>query len=212
MSAFTCLLGEPALSEFRLRKLASRLRTAPDEALEIATRHVYLIESREAPTAGERDALGDLLHGEPVEQLDSGGLLLVVPRLGTQSPWSTKATDIARRCGLEGVERIERGMGCWVDGLNEANRDRVAAALHDRMTQSVLASLEEARALFTHADPKPLVHVPVLSEGPEAMRRADRELGLALSEDEIAYLADAFAAMERDPTDAELMMFAQANS
>ncbi|NNK38813.1 MAG: phosphoribosylformylglycinamidine synthase, partial [Xanthomonadales bacterium] len=137
---------------------------------------------------------------------------LVVPRLGTQSPWSTKATDIARRCGLEGVERIERGMACWISGLRDADREPIAAVLHDRMTQSVLASLDQAEGLFTHADPKPLVHVPVLSEGREALRRADRELGLALSEDEIGYLADAFADMERDPTDAELMMFAQANS
>ncbi|NNK34170.1 MAG: phosphoribosylformylglycinamidine synthase, partial [Xanthomonadales bacterium] len=212
MSAFTCLLGEPALSEFRQRKLVRRIRSETDETAELEARHVYLVESREAPSETEVKALGDLLHGERVEQLDSAGLLLVVPRLGTQSPWSTKATDIARRCGLEGVERIERGMACWISGLRDADREPIAAVLHDRMTQSVLASLDQAEGLFTHADPKPLVHVPVLSEGREALRRADRELGLALSEDEIGYLADAFADMERDPTDAELMMFAQANS
>ncbi|MGK2926067.1 MAG: phosphoribosylformylglycinamidine synthase, partial [Lysobacterales bacterium] len=207
MSEFTCLLGEPALSEFRARKLARTI----DLALE--ARFVYLVEAQREPAPGELAALRDLLHGEPVEDLDRQGLLLVVPRLGTQSPWSSKATDIARRCGLDHIVRIERGVAYRLPGdLSGASRAAAAAVLHDRMTQTVMERLEQAAALFAHHAPRPLAQVPLLEQGAGALRDADRALGLALSEDEIDYLAEAFAGMGRNPTDAELMMFAQANS
>ncbi|MDX1380451.1 MAG: phosphoribosylformylglycinamidine synthase, partial [Xanthomonadales bacterium] len=218
MSEFTCLLGEPALSDFRQRKLirsiCGRLGTAAPPAAELGldAQFLYFVESSEAPGAAVLTALQDLLHGERVETLEPNGLLLVVPRLGTQSPWSTKATDIARRCGLETIERIERGIAYRVTGLGPGAHDAIAPALHDRMTQSVLGRLDQAAALFTHLPPRPLVRVPLLEQGPDALRDANRELGLALSEDEIDYLARAFAAMGRNPSDAELMMFAQANS
>lgn len=211
MSEFTCLLGEPALSEFRARKLARNIDLA------LQARFVYLVEAQRAPTPDELSALQDLLHGERVDGLDPQGLLLVVPRLGTQSPWSTKATDIARRCGLDLILRIERGVAYWLSAnptthLTPAARAAAAAVLHDRMTQSVLERLEQAEALFAHHPPRPLALVPLLEQGAGALRAADRALGLALSEDEIDYLAEAFADMGRNPTDAELMMFAQANS
>ena len=212
MSEFTCLLGEPALSDFRKRKLLRRIHAVAEAGIELEARFVYLVESDRELTPGDIDALQQLLQGELSDSLSEEGLILVVPRLGTQSPWSTKATDIAHHCGLKSVARIERGIAFHLKGLSEAHQESVAAVLHDRMTQSVLAGLEEAHALFAHNAPGPLVHVPVLTEGKEALVRADQELGLAISADEIEYLVEAFTAMGRNPTDAELMMFAQANS
>jgi phosphoribosylformylglycinamidine synthase len=209
---FTCLLGESALSEFRARKLRRRIGSAAGFEPQLDANHVYLIESSRILEARELAALQELLHGRAIGELDPEGLLLVVPRLGTQSPWSSKATDIARRCGLASVERIERGVAYRVAGLNDTVRPRVASVLHDRMTQSVLTQLDAARALFDHPGPRPLVCVPLQERGADALTAANRELGLALSDDEIAYLVEAFRAMGRDPTDAELMMFAQANS
>ena len=215
MSEFTCLLGEPALSGFRKRKLSRRVDEISGNAVRLSARFVYLIESEAALASDEIDRLQDLLHGEYTGSLDGKELLLVVPRLGTQSPWSSKATDIARRCGLERVLRIERGLAYRVPGSEKFSTrqyDQLSDLLHDRMTQSVLGSLESARELFVHHDPRPLSHIPVSLQGEQALEKADRELGLALSKDEVDYLVDAFSGLGRDPTDAELMMFAQANS
>jgi phosphoribosylformylglycinamidine synthase len=212
LSEFTCLLGEPALSDFRRRKLIRRISDLAGGGLELEASFVYLIESADRPGASEISALQDLLHGTAADGLDRDGLLLVMPRLGTQSPWSTKATDIAWHCGLESVMRIERGVAYRVPGLSGEHRASVSAILHDRMTQSVLESFEDAQALFRHSPPRKLSFIPAGAEGAPAMEKADRELGLALSGDEIHYLLDAFGAMGRDPSDAELMMFAQANS
>jgi phosphoribosylformylglycinamidine synthase len=212
LSEFTCLLGEPALSEFRKRKLVRRIAATTGADCHLEARFVYLIESGSAPDTGQIRALQDLLHGEWVEALDQKDLILVVPRLGTQSPWSSKATDIAAHCGLDDIQRIERGVACFVPGMEPHHRPAASQVLHDRMTQSVLDSLEGAYGLFIHNAPRPLVHVPVMAEGPAALARANRELGLALSEDEIDYLVSAFGVLGRDPSDAELMMFAQANS
>ena len=215
MSEFTCLLGEPALSDFRKRKLVRRMSTIPGGGEALDARFVYLIESAAALNGTELANLQDLLHGELATRIGSEDLLLVVPRLGTQSPWSTKATDIAQRCGLQSVERIERGVAYRIPSvptLEEEGLARLCALLHDRMTQSVLPSLDSARALFDHHAPKSLSRVPVINEGREALLAANHQLGLALSTDEVDYLVDAFTRMGRDPTDAELMMFAQANS
>jgi phosphoribosylformylglycinamidine synthase len=215
LSEFTCLLGEPALSDFRKQKLIRRLADISSLDAVPEARFVYLLESESALCGQEIKSLQDLLHGEFTSALEAQDLLLVVPRLGTQSPWSSKATDIARRCNLENVQRIERGIAYHVPGsdrLAPAESSRLRHLLHDRMTQSVLGSLAEAHELFFHSEAAPLGRIPVGREGRDALRDADRDLGLAISEGEIDYLADAFAAMGRDPTDAELMMFAQANS
>ena len=215
MSEFTCLLGEPALSDFRKRKLSRRIAGISGKGGTLEANFVYLIESGMALDSGEIARLQDLLQGELTRSLDEIGLLLVVPRLGTQSPWSSKATDIARRCGLDGVLRIERGVAYRVPGSTEFSAPDLASLrniLHDRMTQSVLGSLQDAHELFVHNEPRPLARIPVSQEGGRALMTADRELGLALSNNEIDYLVDAFSVLGRDPTDAELMMFAQANS
>ena len=215
MSEFTCLLGEPALSAFRKRKLSRRIAEISSSGGKLEAHFVYLIESALVPTGDVLVKLQDLLHGELASGLEEKGLLLVVPRLGTQSPWSSKATDIARRCGLESVIRIERGIAYQVSGADDCSAQqyaRLCNILHDRMTQSVLSRLEEAWNLFAHHGPRPLSHIPVTREGGEALKIADRNLGLALSDTEVEYLVDAFSELGRDPTDAELMMFAQANS
>ena len=141
---------------------------------------------------------------------------LVVPRLGTVSPWSSKAGDILRQCALDAVERIERGTAFHFVAAGAALSERELAALdpliHDRMTQTVLPDLDGAAELFRHVAPQPLAHIDLLAGGREALVRANADFGLALSEDEIDYLLDTFGRMGRNPTDVELMMFAQANS
>ncbi len=140
----------------------------------------------------------------------------MVPRPGTISPWSSKATDIVRNCGLDVVKRIERGIGYRLAVRNgepgaEARR-AILPLLHDRMTEAVLDSLDDARTLFAHVAPRPMATIPLLAEGRAAIERANAELGLALAVDEIDYLEENFRRAGRDPTDVELMMFAQANS
>jgi phosphoribosylformylglycinamidine synthase len=211
------LRGARALSEFRLAKLLPELQKVQPSVRRIAAEHWHFVELERALAETERALLERLLAGG--HALDAGDargeLLLVVPRLGTISSWSSKATDIAHSCGLEMVLRIERGTAFYLQaksGLSAAERPSVAAMLHDRMTESVLASLEEADALFRHVPPRPLEHVRLGKDGSTALEDANRRLGLALSADEIEYLLEAYRALARDPTDAELTMFAQANS
>ena len=158
-----------------------------------------------------------LSYGEaPLAGQPDGELFLVTPRLGTLSPWASKATDIAQHCGLGGIHRIERGTAFWVksaqQSLNEEARHILTGLLHDRMTETVLASLDDAARLFVHQDPQPMSSVDILAGGRAALEAANADLGLALSEDEVEYLVENFTKMRRNPTDVELMMFAQANS
>jgi phosphoribosylformylglycinamidine synthase len=215
LSEFTCLLGESALSDFRRHKLLKRLQDRCGVAVTIEARHAYFVQSASRLGVDEITRLEDLLHGQRVEALQPDGLVLVVPRLGTQSPWSSKATDIANRCGLGNVRRIERGTAHWIGiarGHEAGVRVRIHECLHDRMTQSILDSSAAAGSLFAASPPRALRRVPVLEQGAAALEQANEALGLALSADEIAYVFRTFAGLGRDPTDAELMMFAQANS
>ncbi|HEX4926556.1 MAG TPA: phosphoribosylformylglycinamidine synthase [Burkholderiales bacterium] len=197
------LRGPCALSEFRLAKLLAVLKKVDPRVASLAAGFWHFVETERPLDAAERRLLERLLdYGAPAPA-GQGTLVLVVPRLGTISPWSSKATDIARNCGLSAITRIERGTAFTVGSANPA----LAAPLHDRMTETVLGSLEEADALFEHVPPRPLGFVPI-----EKLRQANRDLGLALSGDEIEYLERAYRALGRDPTDAELTMFAQANS
>jgi phosphoribosylformylglycinamidine synthase len=201
--------GARALSDFRRAKLLPELQKAHPAVRGVAAEYWHFVEADAEPDAAGRRLLERLLHyGAPLAGAQaSDALFLVVPRLGTISPWSSKATDIARNCGLGGVRRIERGVLFFVSSKEKINRERVSALIHDRMTESVLGSLDEADKIFSHIAPRPLGHVPL-----QDLDGANARLGLALSEDEIAYLRDAYRALGRDPTDAELTMFAQANS
>ncbi|HWA14533.1 MAG TPA: phosphoribosylformylglycinamidine synthase [Burkholderiales bacterium] len=214
------LRGRNALSDFRLRKLSQTLHETTPAVAAISADYWHFIALRRPLSGQERGVLEKLLvYGPASRPVEEGGeLLLVVPRIGTISPWSSKATDIAHSCGLDAVERIERGVAYHVvprKGTKAlASRDRAALLplIHDRMTEAVLDSLEAAGQLFHHVEPGPLSSIDVLGGGRAALERANRDLGLALSEDEIDYLVENFGRMGRNPTDVELTMFAQANS
>ncbi len=209
------LRGAPALSAFRHGKLLDLLTQHVPAVTGLYAEFAHFAEVTGALNAEEEQVLARLLkYGPSVPvQEPAGRLFLVVPRFGTISPWSSKASDIARNCGLAKIERLERGIAYYVTGeLSEADAQAVAARLHDRMTQLVLNQLEDASALFSHAQPKPLTVADILSGGRAALEKANLELGLALAEDEIDYLVKSFVELGRNPHDVELMMFAQANS
>jgi len=211
------LPGAPALSHFRLQRLLRTLRTHAPEISALHSRYVHFVESDAEPDTAERAVLDALLRYGPSyepEQFD-GELFLVLPRPGTISPWSSKATDIAHNCGLLNLRRLERGIAYYLQsesGVGAAARARIASELHDRMVECVLGDLADAEQLFAHEMPRPLRFVDLLGGGIEALTRANRELGFALAEDEIQYLYESFVGLGRNPTDVELMMFAQANS
>lgn len=209
------LRGAPALSAFRHGKLLAQLTEKVPAVSGLYAEFAHFAEVSGALGAEEQQVLTRLLkYGPSVPvQEPAGRLFLVVPRFGTISPWSSKASDIAHNCGLEKIQRLERGIAYYVQGeLSDSDAALVAAALHDRMTQLVLGRFEEAANLFSHAQPKSLTAVDVLGGGRAALEKANVELGLALAEDEIDYLVQAFTGLARNPHDIELMMFAQANS
>ena len=209
------LRGAPALSDFRLQKLRQRLADRLGRPVEIRSEFIHLVELFETLTADEEQVLRRLLtYGPPLyDPPPRGHLLFVTPRPGTISPWSSKATDIAHNCGLTGIERIERGVAHYLEGdLDEAALTAAAALLHDRMTETVFRDFDEAEALFVHAEPRTYQTVDVIGGGRAALETANLELGLALSDDEIDYLVESFRGLGRNPSDVELMMFAQANS
>jgi len=206
------LRGGLALSAFRVEKLNRTLESGPTALRLAATCFWHLVETTRDLTPDERAVLERLLaHGPPAprEPADTR-LVLVVPRFGTISPWSSKATDIVRRCGMDAVTRVERATACYLAGSGDLAE--IAPLLHDRMTETVVTSLDDAAPLFRHVAPKPLTHVEVLTQGRGAIEEADRRFGLALAPDEIDYLVDYFTKAGRNPTDVELTMFAQANS
>ena len=210
------LRGAKALSSFRLEKLLAILKAAQPGIRSIECAFVHFVEPTHALSTRERDVLEKLLtYGGPVESIGKGALFLVIPRLGTISPWASKATDIAHNCGLRCIKRIERGTLFYVESdgiLNDVARESIMRAIHDPMTETVRSTLAGANELFVAQSPLPLSMVPITKEGRTALARANVEMGLALSSDEIDYLFDYFQRIARDPTDVELMMFAQANS
>ena len=211
------LRGAPAFSDFRLAKLADRLSTAVGRRVEPYGEYIHFVQLELLLEDSARAVLERLLTYGPrlTEHAPTGRLVLVTPRPGTISPWSTKASDIARNCGLGQIRRIERGIAHYLDAdgaLTDAELDIAARVLHDRMTEAVFLDMEDAACLFTAAAPRPFTRVDVVGGGREALLRANGELGLALSDDEIDYLVESFQGLGRNPSDVELMMFAQANS
>jgi phosphoribosylformylglycinamidine synthase len=223
------LRGAPALSAFRYARLLETLRERVPEVEAFTAEYVHFVDHHEELTESARERLVQLLdyaksysnddakndgtHSR--EPLNGAQRFLVVPRIGTQSPWSSKATDIAHNCGVSGVARIERGIDyriAFSSPPDEEAFSALVALLHDRMTETVLFDACDAAKLFAHHEPAPLGRVDVLHGGREALVTANRALGLALADDEIDYLVEAFIELERNPTDVELMMFAQANS
>ncbi|QPN31987.1 phosphoribosylformylglycinamidine synthase [Diaphorobacter sp. JS3051] len=218
----TPLEGGNALSTFRAQQLQPALAAIHPKIDGIAARFVHLVAGDAAPDAAARERLAALLtYGDPYAGPRDGMVLYVTPRLGTVSPWASKATDIAHNCGLA-VRRIERiteyrislkgGLLGGKPELSTEQLQQVAALLHDRMTESVVTTLDEAQRLFTELQAEPMAFVDVLQGGRAALEAANKAWGLALADDEIDYLVNAFTGLARNPTDVELMMFAQANS
>ena len=218
--------GASALSPFRALQLLPRLQAVHQRVSAVSARFVHLVTSDAKPTPALQGQLAALLaYGEPYGEAANAtsgdsALIVVTPRFGTVSPWASKATDIAHNCGLA-VRRVERIVEYRLTlkqtllgkaALSPEQRDGLAALLHDRMTESVMFERAQALQLFTELHAAPMAHVDLLQGGKAALEAANREFGLALADDEIDYLANAFTSLERNPTDVELMMFAQANS
>jgi phosphoribosylformylglycinamidine synthase len=211
------LRGGPASTPFRLEKVLTQVKVHLPGVTALWADHLHFVAIRRPLSEAETARVQALLlYGPvPVAREREGLPMLVTPRAGTVSPWSSKATEIAHRCGLDGVERIERGVQWTLGGVRQLTveqRRGVVPLLLDRMTEEVLPTIHDVERLFRVEDPSPMRRIPVLRGGEVALAEADRRLGLALSEDEIAWLAEVFEQLGRDPTDAELMMFAQVNS
>ncbi len=222
--------GGNALSSFRAAALLARLQAVNERISAVHARHVHWVWTEQALDDAARAKIGALLdYGDPYDGPSDGTLIVTAPRLGTLSPWASKATDIAHNCGLP-IQRVERvveyrlslksgllgaltdALGGQSKGLTDDERLACAELLHDRMTESVLFAREDALHLFDDKQAQPLAHVDVLGRGRAALDEANSAWGLAMSEDEILYLVDAFLKLGRNPSDVELMMFAQANS
>ena len=219
---FLTLTGKAALSSFRLDKLRAALAATGSGVTLEDTRHCYFVELNEALGEQEQALLKRLLSldehaGEPKVEAGTQSVL-IVPRLGTISPWSSKATDIARHCALPQVMRLERGVTYYLKSkggkaLTAAEQQSVLPLLHDRMTESVVFDIDGIEEkIFQHGTPQPLTTVDIMGGGKTALETANKAMGLALSPDEIDYLVENFGKLGRNPTDVELMMFAQANS
>ena len=213
------LRGCPALSDFRLQKLREQIALHVPSLTAIQAEYLHVVELDEALDNEQQAVLGKLLSYGPAHSGDApvGIALIVAPRPGTISPWSSKATDIVHNCGLEQVRRVERGIVYTLSveaetSLSAQQRQQVLPLLHDRMTEVVLFDINDTDVLFRHAVPAPYEVVDVLAGGRTALVTANGDLGLALSDDEMDYLVENFIALERNPVDIELMMFAQANS
>ena len=228
------LSGSNALSSFRTHGLLTRLQAIDANIVAVTGRFTHFIDSATPLSDDDKGKLSALLtYGEAYDEHNEcdkvGTLFVVIPRFGTISPWASKATEIAHNCGMTHIKRIERGI-CYrvqikttlvdkvagiVSGKEQNNNlhyAQIAAVLHDRMTEAVLTDVQQAQGLFSELTAQPLAFVDIINGGAAALQEANRTLGLALSEDEISYLFDAFNDAKRNPTDVELMMFAQANS
>jgi phosphoribosylformylglycinamidine synthase len=224
------LPGSNALSVFRSQRLLSQLQAAAPAIASVQARFYHFIDTSAALSTDETARLDAMLtYGEPAANTVREGVteeFFVIPRFGTISPWASKATDIAHNCGMAQIHRIERGiafsiglkagiLGSSIGAARKLSADEVqavASLLHDRMTESVLRNADQAANLFRELEAKPLESIDVLNAGKTALEKANTDLGLAMSDDEIDYLLEAFTKARRNPTDVELMMFAQANS
>lgn len=210
--------GSPALSEFRLNKLLDKIRELVPVVSRLSAHFVHFVELSASFDQKETDVLNKLLQYGPVieDKPCEGELFLITPRLGTISPWSSKATDIAHNCRLDKVIRLERGVAYIIGSMRgrfqAEERKIIEQCIHDRMTESVLRAYGDAERLFQHAAPARGSVINLIRGGADTLHEANETLGLALSSDEIDYLGDYFMTIKRNPTDTELMMFAQANS
>jgi phosphoribosylformylglycinamidine synthase len=198
--------GIAALSNFRKIKLLKRLQSLQPSISSIEAEYVHIADAPQLSPEDDAILAKLLSYGAPFKGQSNGRLYFVIPRPGTISPWSSKATDIVHNSGLTAVKRVERGIAFYIEGT-VAGDEAIAALLHDRMTEAVFSNIEEAQVLFDIEAPRQLKEIE-LSD----LAAANRQLGLALADDEINYLQKAYKSLGRNPTDVELMMFAQVNS
>ncbi len=211
--------GSQAVSAFRVNKLLADVQDALPKigVNKLVSEFQHFIDTDNELSAKHSQVLEKLLTYGPKRRVadNVGQLILVLPRIGTISPWSTKATNIATNTGLVNVKRIERGIAWYVQAeqkLNDSQLFELAKLLHDPMVESVVYDFSAAEKLFIEQNPQPLTEVDVLGGGHAALVSANQTMGLALSEDEIEYLTEQYTAINKNPTDVELMMFAQVNS
>ncbi|WP_068546759.1 phosphoribosylformylglycinamidine synthase [Thalassotalea crassostreae] len=211
------LRGAPALSDFRINKLLKQCAQLNLPVTEIYAEFTHFSHNSAELTADELAKLAKLLtYGPTIEEHEpEGTFLLVTPRPGTISPWSSKATDIAHNCGLDKIIRLERGLAYYIHTSAELTNEQslqLAGLLHDRMMEVIFTDFNDANSLFATAEPGVMSSVDILSGGREALAKANIEMGFALADDEIDYLVENFTKLGRNPNDIELFMFAQANS
>ena len=208
------LTGSNALSAFRANRLLTALKGVEAGVTAVSACYVHFVSATRELTQTETERLNALLdYGDPAAAPKAGLQFLTVPRLGTISPWASKATDIVHNCGIDCVERVERGILYTLEGDIAAGKAEMLTKLcFDRMTETALAADADISCLFADVPGKPMATVDVVAGGRTALEKANQEMGLALAPDEIAYLVEAFTKQGRNPTDVELMMFAQANS
>ncbi len=203
--------GISALSDFRKSKLLERIQAIDPKAKSVEAEYIHFASTQQKLNYQQKSQFDKLTsYGDSFSGSRDGLLIFVVPRAGTISPWSSKATDILHNSGLTLIDRVERGTAYYISGADDFTG--LANILHDRMTEEALSSIEEASKLFVEEKPRPLGFVELGDDPKKALKRANIDLGLALAEDEIDYLIDAYAKIGRDPSDVELMMFAQVNS
>jgi len=209
------LRGAPALSEFRTNKLLATISELSIPVTGIYAEFMHFADLASELSTSEIEKLAKLLTYGPTiaEHQPVGELILVTPRPGTISPWSSKATDIANNCGLTQINRLERGIAYYVEGeITTEQRVTLISVLHDRMMEVTSDSMDSAQQLFYTATPGKMRSVDIINGGKAALVTANTEMGLALADDEIDYLVESFTTLNRNPNDIELMMFAQANS
>lgn len=214
------LQGGVALSAFRIQKILSSLRDSAPDISGLSAEFLHFIWTSSPLSDDEKTVLANVLdYGAKTEAAacGAGTMLLVTPRIGTISPWASRATDIVKHCGLPNVLRVERGVVFTVHTqngrlVNATERAALLPLIHDRMTENVFNDVVDAQQLYHAAQPKPLNSIDILDAGKVALEAANSDLGLALSHDEVDYLYENFCKLGRNPTDVELMMFAQANS
>lgn len=205
--------GIDALSAFRQKQLLHQLQNLDGRITNVAAEYIHFVNVNKKLNASDEVTLKKLLsYGSPFTGTTSKQTIVVIPRVGTISPWSSKATDIAHNSGLTTVERIERGVAYYLTGRGEIDLEPLSSLLHDKMVETVIYDTADAVILFKETKPETFEAINILESGKGNLTKANQVLGLALAPDEIDYLFQVYSTIGRNPSDAELVMFSVVNS